>query len=198
MLIHLTPRMFACPHTEPCTLIDLACDELGLMLKGDRELTARRPYPNPKYLVACRKVGRKAMDGFLVETPQPLREFTVVTRWAVAASHTATHRLRYIVLDEEFDALSENMLLWSYGDWKPRWPDHYKHLAPVQIQPRMEVSPQLENKREVVDRLDRQGFLIERSEVFRLHTIERDRLLNVDRHVMERIPSLDMAFRVER
>ena len=45
------------------------------------------------------------MDGFLVETPQPLREFTVVTRWAVAASHTATHRLRYIVLDEEFDTL---------------------------------------------------------------------------------------------
>ncbi len=37
--------MFAYRDTEPCKLIDVASDELGLMLKDGDHLTARRPYP---------------------------------------------------------------------------------------------------------------------------------------------------------
>lgn len=125
--------MFAYRDTEPCKLIDVSSDELGVMLKGGEHLTARRPYPNKNYLVACRKVGQKAMQGILIKTPTPVREFNVVTRWAIAASYIATHRVLYIVLDDDFDAISENMVLWyamngGHGAWKSRWPDRYKDI----------------------------------------------------------------------
>lgn len=200
MLIHLTPRMFACRHTEHCTLIDWASVELSLTLKGDKDLIARRPYSNKNYLVACRKVGLKAMNGILIETPQPVREFTAVTRWAIAANHIATHRVRYIVLDNEYDALSENMILWYgmseyLGGWKSRWPELPEGSTPANTQPRMEVAPQAKKRGEVIDVIDAHGLLIERTELFRLHTIERDRLLNIKESVVERIPAIEAAFR---
>ncbi|RMR16853.1 hypothetical protein ALP90_200101 [Pseudomonas amygdali pv. ulmi] len=48
MIIHLSPSIYACPKTEPCSLIDLTCNELNIDLVGGKELTARRPYPNKK------------------------------------------------------------------------------------------------------------------------------------------------------
>lgn len=66
MLIHLIPNILADRSHVPCSLVDLTSPELGLNLIGGKELTARRPYPNKHYLVACRKVGQKAVNGFLV------------------------------------------------------------------------------------------------------------------------------------
>lgn len=203
MLIHLTPQVYAHHATEPCSLIDLSCSELGLFLKGGKELTARRPYPNKDYLVACRKVGQKAMNGILIETESPIREFTVVTRWAVAASHIATHRVRYIVLDEEHDAVSESMLLWygtseCAGGFESRWPGITDHGTPARTQPRMEVFPRLDRCGEFSDLANEQGALIERSEVFRLPTIERERIMNPQFSLDKRLPSIESAFRQSR
>lgn len=181
MLIHLIPNILADRTNVPCSLVDLTCRELGLNLIGGKELTARRPYPNKNYLVACRKVGQKAVNGILVETQGALREFTVVTRWAVAASHIATHSVRYILADEEFDTVTEEMMLWSAthpseGEYKSRYPIGLTYGSPLESQPRMEAFKRIKRVGEFTDQLDKHGAVIERSEVFRLPTIERDRL----------------------
>ena len=198
MLIHLIPRMYACRTNEPCALIDVTCAELGLVLNGDKDLAARRPYPNKNYLVACRKVGQKAMQGILIEAPQFVRDFTVVTRWAVADKHIATHRVRYLVLDDDYDTVSENMMLWSaiHGDsrWAARYPDDYKGFSHVDVQPSMRVRPRVQKKNDAADILDEQGFIRERSETFLMHTIERERLHQHYCSVNEHTPSIEAAF----
>lgn len=131
MLLHLVPRLFACRVNEPeCALIDFHCPALGLKLRNGIELVARRPYPNKHYLVACRKVGQKAMNGFLVETTERVREFTTLTRWAVGADRIVNHQVQYFVLDDELDAITDCMVLWSamspslggFPDAGPPWP----------------------------------------------------------------------------
>lgn len=183
MLIHLTPRIYACRTNQPCTLIDLTCAELGLSLKGDKDLTARRPYRNKNYLVACRKVGQKAMQGILIDSRQFVYDFTVVTRWAVGNRDIATHRVRYIVLDHEYDTVTENMMLWSaiHGDsrWASRFPAEYKGVAHTEAQPFMDVT---------------QGFESECSETFLMHTIERERLHEHYCSLNERTPGIEAAF----
>lgn len=197
MLIHLVPRMYACRINDPCALIDLTCAELGLVLKADKDLTARRPYLNQNYLVACRNVGQ-AMQGILIAAPQFVRDFTVVTRWAVADRHIATHRVRYLVLDDEYDTVSENMMLWSavHGDsrWAARYPGDYNDFSPVDVQPSMRVRPPVQQKNDAADVLDEQGFIRERSETFLMHTIERERLHQHYCSVNERTPDLEAAF----
>jgi hypothetical protein len=74
MLLHIIPRLYASKENEPkCALIDLYCPELNLRLRDGIELVARRPYPNKNYLVACRKMGHKAMEGLLIETQERIR-----------------------------------------------------------------------------------------------------------------------------
>ncbi|CAB3802588.1 hypothetical protein LMG28614_05651 [Paraburkholderia ultramafica] len=73
MLIHITPRFFTCDQSGPFVeLIDLRIDPLDLFLRGGKELTTRRPYPNKHFAVACRKAGSKAIDWILVDTPNQL------------------------------------------------------------------------------------------------------------------------------
>jgi hypothetical protein len=198
MLIHLIPNILADRTDVPCSLVDLTCRELGLNLIGGKELTARRPYPNKNYLVACRKVGQKAVNGFLVETQGPVREFTVVTRWAVAASHIATHSVRYILADEEFDTVTEEMMLWSaphpsQGEYKSRYPIGFTYGSPLESQPRMEAFKRIKRVGEFTDQLDKHGAVIERSEVFHLPTVERDRLSRS--FFGDRMPAIENAFR---
>lgn len=60
MLIHVTPRVYLNPAPELlfCFLHDVAIPELGLRLDGEKDLDARRPYHNKRYLVACEKSAR--------------------------------------------------------------------------------------------------------------------------------------------
>ncbi|HIE1164250.1 TPA: DUF6012 family protein [Pseudomonas aeruginosa] len=195
MLIHLKPTIYAC--AVPCTLVDLTCSEFGLSLTGGKELAARRPFPNKDYLVACQKIGRKAINGFYVETPEFVREFNLVTRWAVAASHLVTHKVKYIITDDEFDTASEEMTLWelpsSWGDFKSRYPIGRSYGSPMESQPRMDLFGERERVGEIKDTLNGHGALIERSEVFYLPTIERDRLrFSLFR---DRMPAIESAFR---
>jgi hypothetical protein len=70
MLLHLIPRLYAFRSIEDeCSLIDFECPTLGIFLRNGHELVARRPYPNKNYLVGCRKVGQKAINGLLIESP---------------------------------------------------------------------------------------------------------------------------------
>jgi hypothetical protein len=148
--------------------------------------------------VACRKVGQKAVNGILVETQCPVQEFTVVTRWAVAASHIATHSVRYIIVDQEFDTVSEEMMLWgaihpSQGEYKSRYPIGCTYGSPLESQPRMEAFNRIKRVAEFTDQLNKHGAVIERREVFRLPTLERKRL-NTSFYG-DRMPAIENAFR---
>lgn len=200
MLIHFVPRMYACRFSEPqCELIDFHCPALGLKLRSGIELVARRPYPNKNYLVACRKVGQKAIDGFLVETTERVTEFAAVTRWAVGGDRVVNHQVQYFVLDDELDAVSESMGLWygtsgTLGNWSSRWPDVAKEWSPAAAQPRMELVSR-ERAGTYADRMDTKGKIVERSEVFQLHTIERERIEQRGGLILpDRLPSVATAF----
>ncbi|ONC41620.1 hypothetical protein AQ914_18185 [Burkholderia pseudomallei] len=200
MLIHTTPRFYTCEQSGPnVELVDLHIDELGVHLQGGKELTTRRPYPNKRYVVVCRKVGQKAIDGLLFETDAKVSQYTVTTRWAIRAEIIATHRVHYVVLDEEYDTVTDNMVLWyrmseGLGGWPSRWPDAHKDAVPCHAQPRMQFSQAPQRAGQVVDRMT--GPLsLERVETFPIPTIERERLLS-PRSITERIPTIEAAFRV--
>jgi hypothetical protein len=200
MLIHITPRFVTCEQSGPnIELVDLRIDELGLFLRGGKEITTRRPYPNKHFNVACRNIGRKAVDGILIETDKPLAELTLEMRWAAQADSLMKHRVRYVVIDRDFDAVSDNMLLWtSDGTWPSRWPEVHKGAIPMNVQPHMKASPSANRAGMVEDRLVA-GRIVERSETFPVPTLERERLLSPDYAFAwpgARPPSIDTAFRI--
>ncbi|WP_231103914.1 DUF6012 family protein [Xanthomonas arboricola pv. pruni] len=43
--------------------------------------------------MACRKIGRKAMNGLLIEAAGTVDRFCVVTRWAVEGEMLCTHEV---------------------------------------------------------------------------------------------------------
>lgn len=199
MLIHLVPRMFACPVTESlCELYDFESPELGLKLSGDQDLIGRRPFPNKKYLVANRRVGRKAMNGFLIETKAPIRNFTTITRWNVIDRESVvSHRVTYRILDDEMDAITEDMTYWyamskALGGYAARWPEGRKS-TPAQHQPSMELISR-ERSRRIVDSCDLDGLVMERAEEFVMHTVERERIVNRGNRDTDRIPDPATAF----
>lgn len=199
MLIHLVPRMFACPVTEPlCQIYDFESPELGLKLSGEKDLVGRRPFPNKKYLVANRRVGRKAMNGFLIETKDSIQTFTTITRWNVVEREAVvTHRITYRILDDEMDAITEDMTYWyamseALGGYASRWPKGLEG-TPAQHQPSMELISR-ERSRRITDSCDLDGLVMERVEEFVMHTVERERIVNRDRRETDRIPDPATAF----
>ena len=202
MIYHLIPQMFACRVNEPqCDLVDFQCPELGLSLRKGVELVARRPYPNKHYLVACRKIGRKAMSGFIVESAERIEEFTTITRWAVGADRVVTHKVIHIVLDTDRDAVSGDMMLWnatcrSLGEWDCRCPKEAMNWSPASAQPRMELVKRSRNGN-YADRFNARGEIEERVETFKMHTLERERI-DSRSHIVPslRVPATSSAIRL--
>jgi hypothetical protein len=198
MLIHVTPRLFL-PHGINAQLIDLSIDEFGLVLKGGIDLVTRHPYPNKQYFVGSRKVGRKAISGLLVETEQPVHSYTTVARWGLLGTEdVVTHRVNYIVRDDEFDAVTDNMLLWyAMGEWSSRWPKWATGLVPASAQPRMDAIAKfgVRNQGNFNDVITPQGLIVERNETFWVPTLERGRVAGQTVGRMYQLPSVAMAFR---
>lgn len=203
MLIHLIPKIYL-PLDCECELIDLTINELGLVLVGGKDITARKPYPNKRILVGCRKTGQKAIDGIFVETAQHLNSFTVITRWKFDydESRVITHQVNYIVLDDDFETISASMSLWyaassGLGGWSSRWPECYSTTYPCYAEPQMDVLPHnkggSERDGEVIDILDECEFIINRTETFKIPTIERERLFG-ERAKHERFPAMDSIY----
>ena len=188
MLLHIRPRLFA-PFRE-VELVDMEIKPLNLRLKGGVDLATRRPYPNKRYAVACRREGRKAIDGILIETSTPVQEMHYTARWAIQAAFVAIHEVHYTLLDYDFDAASDNMVFWygcgpEFGNWSNRWPTWAKDLAPVHAEPKMEVVPAgtadaanklLSYAEDVRD--EQLGWIIRRHQTFAMPTLERERILN--------------------
>lgn len=144
MLIHLVPRLYLGERTaaKDCALVDVSLPEMALCLRAGKEVTACRPYPNKRYLVARRNGGRRAVAGILIEHAGRLEQFTMVARWTIDRGEVLTHKIEYRVIDHDFDAVSEDMILWSgmrRQAWSDRWPPALAQFSPAQLQPRMDV-----------------------------------------------------------
>ena len=200
MLLHLIQRLYAFRSIEDeCSLIDFECPTLGIFLRNGHELVARRPYPNKNYLVGCRKVGQKAINGLLIESPTRINQLTTITRWAVGAERVVSHKVQYVILDSEMDAITESMVLWHsmsprLGGFGNRWPSSAQNWTPASAQPRMELLPRYRDGN-IQDSLDEAGRITERSEIFHLHTVERERVLfRSETDLYSRNPTAEMAF----
>lgn len=197
MLLHLSPTFRACEISGPnVDILDITIPEFGLKLKGGRELTARRPHADRNYLVACRKIGRKAVNGILLNTGERVvLKFTVRARWAVDAEFVVSHEISYIVTDCDFSAATDDMLMWSahppaFGNWPDRMPAYARNSSPMSGKVLMLLTEENEHDRQVVDRRER-GLIVERKQEFRLPTIEPARLINC--RIRDTYPCLEQS-----
>lgn len=204
MLIHLCP----CITTESSrfgmqvSLIDIQSPELGLHLHGGRDVEARRPYPNKHYQVVCRKKGRLAIEGLLIECPEHVEKFTVVVRWFLNGRTRLIHRITYNVLDQDFDAVSDNMVLWmrcSFNgrEYKNRWPSGAAHWTPASAQPRMTILCDDGRVGNFQDTVDQHGIVVQRTEVCYLRTIESERLSVANPFALAPLPHRSDAFKAQ-
>jgi hypothetical protein len=199
MLLHICPTICLPASYVRADLIDLQLEPFGVTLSGSAELVTRKPFPNKKYAVACRRSGQKAIKGILIETPCPVPLFQAVARWAIDADLVVTHRVIYRLLDNEFDAATDNMLLWygsskQRGGFARRWPDWVAELPPVDAMPQMKIMTDPGKTPPRCEEIgDASGFIVERRQVFDMLTVERERILQSD-SFEDRMPPLETAF----
>lgn len=124
MLIHLCPRFLLDRLHVPTDtrsaksavrLELLLIPELHVELRHGEHLATRRPYPNKRYYVGCRRIGQKAENGILIDAGQPIERFTATMRWIWAckgAEVESVQVVRYRVLDTTYDWVSDESLLW--------------------------------------------------------------------------------------
>jgi hypothetical protein len=195
MLVHIRPKLFS--PFKNVVLLNMEFD-FGLHLAGGSDLRTGRPYPNKWYAVGCRKIGRKAVDGILLELP--FREmFSCTAHWVIEAELVVTHQVDYTIIDRDFDAVSDDMVLWyacaaGLGGWSSRFPNGCDRAVPVVSEPMMEVVAGRVDKRRRCDDIVKGGLIASRRECFAMPTIERERILNTKLH--QRIPTEDMVLRV--
>lgn len=196
MLWHIRPRLYS--ELKNVTIIDVTIQPHGLRLVGGADITTGRPYPNKRYTVVRRKAWRRAVDGILIETPRTARELFCTARWGLEAAMVVSHYVLYKLLDGDFDAASDDMMLWygcdpESGGWSNRWPGWARGLTPHEAEPRMELWPEQPGPG-IRDVFDAAGLIVGRHQTFALPTIERERLVNS--RLNERLPPLNTAFRV--
>jgi len=159
------------------------------------------PFPNKWYHVGCRKNGRrKAFAGLLVESKQFLPVYTVVARWGLNnMKEVLNHRVEHVVMDNEYDCVSDSTLLWqgfeggALGNWESKWPVCYSG-TPVKTDPRMDlVPPKITRETEPHDTYSADGILDSRVERLMVPTIQRERLsVSFDRSIC--MPTPEQAF----
>lgn len=195
MLIHITPRIYIPHAVKSCEMTSLKIEQLGVYFSGE-QIAVRKPYPNRRFHVACRRNNRRAIQGLLFSVGVAPSEFTVESEWLINGSSCAKHSVKYEILDEEMGAVSDNMLLW-YADsaqkYALRWPQWAQSMSPVEAMPTMEFAagslPLRPRRSDVVQA----GHLISRKEVFGMHTLEKSRLFDSN---SDRMPNIWDAFHI--
>ena len=194
-LYHIRPRIFS-PGVD-AVLAELWIDDLGIRLNVE-DVRTGRPYPNKRWHVAHRRIGRKHVDGILLAFSDWPPNFDVLAHWAMdGAKYLFTQRTMYMLMDKDFGAASDDHTPWGpaseetcgcRGTYKDRWPTWARLDNEMPI---TEVFPQ---HQPLLDVFDEEGRLIDKTEAFALPTIEPERILGPD-YPRERIamPTLDMA-----
>lgn len=212
MLLHLRPQLYG--HFLRVDLHSVVIEPLGLMLRGGHELMVRRPHPNKRWRVACRR-GRKGFNGILVEAPACPSRFVVATTWEVECMEVVTHRTEYRITDDEHDAASDCRELWlghlkrahppaearELGEeWEARFPPGLDWRSKDNPRPALEWGTGTSTycghalwAGQLVPRDPHEGWLALRQE-FRMPTIERERLLTSWVGASVGLPRLEHAF----
>lgn len=206
MLVHVTPKFYMLYSDFVPEIVDIAIPELGLVLKGSVDVEARKPYPNKCYFVACRKKGRKAMDGILIDTGDRhrLTDVELITRWSLGGS-IVTHCVKMNITDTEFDTVTDQIMLWSgfSGKFASRYPAGTENWIPASCQPRMVLIP--EDNESARDKYiqnirfnkNPNSIIKERIERYSIPTVERARL-DGSIPLGRRVPPYSDAFIVEQ
>lgn len=203
MLLHLVPQVVNRYKDVELELTDVTIPELNVTLKAGEDLVVRKPYPNKSYYVACRKIGRKAMQGLILELDKTIQAFTVITSWHVKSrlwAKTLTHQVNYTVADTNFDVVSDDhTYLYACDNFKDRWLTDFQIDPPVNTQPRMDVLICDYHKRgesvSIEDEYD-DFVMVKRTEDVTIPTIELERFKSRSMHG-SRLPSLDDRFIVD-
>lgn len=200
MLIHLRPKF--CSPKLSAKLVEFEIDRLNLRLVEGKDLVTKQPYRNWHYFVASRNVGRRKVDGIFIETRSQITEFTTVAKWLHSYGSVIKHVVHYRVLENEFDAVSDDATIWygrskDLGAWSSRWPDGKSH-ATMNYEPIMDLEQNLKTIRPVKVETDLMGFVVYREETFDLPTLERERVLtSLDCFLKKMVPDEKDAFKVD-
>ncbi|QHM74015.1 DUF6012 family protein [Mixta intestinalis] len=197
MLIHLTPSYFLNYSNISVNLIDVEIPELGLRLQEERDITVRFPSPNKRLHYVCRKKGRKAVKGILLNTDKHVSDITVITRWAVQGD-VSVHRVHMHIVGND-DAATDLIQLWSgfynspYGD---KTPEVAMNWIPASCQPRLTVNagdrPSV-RETAIWRRADPAGIIRQQTEYYTAATVEPERLISPWRG-NKSLPALEDAF----
>lgn len=199
MIYHVIPKIFNTFVDADINLIDVSVPEMYLHLQSNRDIIARKPRPNKCYSVACRKKGRKAINGILLEHER-LNKFTVTTRWALNADIVLEHIVNFQILDDDFECVSADPTKWyaTRGGYSSRCPERHQNAVPCKLQPRMDVAKKSQRdygREGDIKDFYQNGILVKRIENYSVPTIEQSRLFGDYLKVDEgRLPSLGDAF----
>ncbi|BDA57572.1 MULTISPECIES: DUF6012 family protein [Enterobacterales] len=188
MYLHLVPTLYHIISNK-CQLESVTIPELEFEIKGDA-LSCGRPYPNKRLNVGMLK-NRKAMVGLLLEYDKQISQFTTEYKWAIENIGVVQHNIKTIVLDSEFDLISQCIgLNIGLDEWKPRLHPSYQKVAPVKIQPMMESYRTGEAVNKLQHDVWANNALLFRTETLLLHTLESERLSKYS-FFIDRLPQLD-------
>jgi len=179
MFIHLIPKLFF-KYSNNVSILSLEIPELNISLTGD-DLVSRKPFPNKCYHVACKRKGKKAIKGILIESEKHLEEFHVETKWLIEGEGEISHIVHYNIMDNDFSLVSDDFTLMYassgvLGDFESRWNSIENNFPPCHGQPFMEYVDSVKaDKSNVVDSLTFPNTIIHREEFISIPTIEMER-----------------------
>ena len=196
MLIHLVPKLFL-KYKNSVDLVSISVDDRAI----DRDLLViRKPYPNKCYSVACRKKGKKAISGILVELADK-KKFKVEYTWIVEKLGEVKHIVHYEISDSDYDMVSDDITL-SYassgeqlGYFESRFNDRLKNITPASGNPYAEIIEPIKSKESAFPFSDtmEKGIVKQRVEYIYLPTIEKERFIKRGKYY-GRYPAMDDKF----
>lgn len=194
MLFHIIPRFYANAGLNPkfVSLESVKINELDLVLKCGEEVVAKSPYPNKDYLVACKKKGKKAVDGILVDIGK-LREVTVITTWSYFLTEVV-HEVKYFILGDDLGFTTTDPVRHVFE----AHPEEIKDFISRQsrIAPTMSFKPETYFFQSWTDRIvkDTTGCISELSSIVYVPTLTEHEFYNNKLLGNYRLPKLEDVF----
>lgn len=211
MLIHLIPKFFNEYSNVSITSCEIEIPELFLTIHKTA-LMIKAPFPNKKIEVACRKKGRKAINGLLIETDKFINQFTVKIKWGISIKDVphnehemlVDHIIHYHVNDNEFDFVSDDIMLWGSSgiEFKDRCNKEQQKWHKSASQPQMRLSSIDYSKETEKDRIsccisqlfNHNNIAIQQEEFYYIPTLEQQRINSNLNYFRDRFPNIEDAF----
>lgn len=196
MLIHLMPTFY-----NPYSNLNVSIKKLIFIYDNGFEceipiedLALKKPFPNKSYFVVCRRRKNKAFEGLYLHCKEnDVRKFTVYEEWETNLNneynYTHYHYIEFNLLDNNFEAISQNFLIWN--EYKT---EIHKNWIPVNCIPKMEFDTDVLKKgvrwdSDVEDGYYFDGIIKQRVERYYVPTIPYENLLN---HNQNKMPDLNI------